>query len=275
MKIQVLRGTNHQLYYAEMLHTALSKIYDDCSLVHQITQPVDLAVFWAHRQTQIIHRQKNAGKDYLVVERAYIGDRFKWVSLGLNGLNGYADFKNDHITDMTRFNQHFSDYLKPYRKTDLNDPVLVIGQVMGDASHRHINIVTWYKNTIKHYNDMNIPVIFRPHPLDRASVLHHLSNLNFTLDTNEHLEDTFEQVRAVVTFNSNSGVLSVLAGLPTISCDRGSMVYNVTSHDLSVLDYTPNRDDWCAKIAYCQWLPEEIQDGSAFQLLNCSKNSSA
>ncbi len=53
----------------------------------QLYRRSDLAVFWAHKQQQIIQQQRDAGLDYLVMERGYFGDRIAMTSHGINGLN--------------------------------------------------------------------------------------------------------------------------------------------------------------------------------------------
>ena len=101
----------------------------------------DLAVFWGHRQVHIINAQKKKHRHYLVMERAYIGDRFTWTSLGFDGLNGRAKFPQ--INDGgARWKKHFALYLKPW-KTYLPKLAVIMGQVRGDASLNGISIVDW------------------------------------------------------------------------------------------------------------------------------------
>jgi hypothetical protein len=88
-------------------------------------------VFWGHRQVHIINAQKKKNRHYLVMERAYVADRFTWTSLGFDGLNGRAKFPQ--INDGgARWRKHFWPFLKPW-KTQLSKTAVIMGQVRGDA----------------------------------------------------------------------------------------------------------------------------------------------
>ena len=201
------------------------------------------------------------------MERAYIGERHHWVSLGYDGLNGRADFCNQDITSSKRWDKYFLDYIKPQR-TYKNGYALVIGQVPGDASHKHININKWYETTIRSLNKKGVPVVFRAHPLARQNnVWQPAADLQFKYDKNPSLEASLKGARCCVTFSSNSGVISMLEGVPTVAYDEGSMVYNIAENDLNNIDNTPDRTDWARKLAYCQWLPAELESGEAWEHL--------
>ena len=69
----------------------------------------------------------------------------------------------------------------------------------------------------------------------------------------------------VVTYNSNSAVDAVLAGVPSVSCDVGSMAWDVTGHDVAVKPPSPDRKEWAAKMAWAQWTDDEIESGRAWE----------
>lgn len=231
----------------------------------------DVIFVWAWRPyrpnghwKRIQDTQISRGKHFVVMERGYIGDRFLWTSMGFGGLNGNADFCNKDISDQSRFNKFFESDLKEW-KSNSTGKVLVVGQCKNDASVSHVNIELWYHNTIKELNAKGKEIIFRPHPLEPYKWSNR--ELKYSLDKNKRLEDTLGMVDSVVTFSSNSGVLSTLYGLPTISYDKGSMVYDVTKHDQEDLDYRPDRTDWSAKMAYTQWNLNELESGDAWEHL--------
>ena len=126
----------------------------------------DLAIFWSYRPTHIKQRQRDRGKDFLVMERGYVGDRQKWTSLGFNGLNGNAEF---HADDMPsdRWNKNFKDLMQPWKKG--GKEVLLIGQVTGDMSVAKIDVKTWLKQRAQEIRE-TLPyghtIIYRPHPID-------------------------------------------------------------------------------------------------------------
>ncbi len=216
-------------------------------------QPADLVVFWGHRQRAIIAAQRERGLPYLVAERAYIGDRFHYTSLGYNGLNGRAQFDNAHCTDPARFDQHFPGALKPMQPAGRT--ALVIGQVPNDAALVDVpgmNLDAWVRQMQAQIPKlMGLPVRYRAHPQVAPSLT--------------TLEEDLADAAVCVTWNSNSGVIAALAGVPVIAMGPGSMAAPVASDHLSL--FYPDeqaRRDWAARLAWCQWTPAEIADGTAW-----------
>ena len=254
----------------------ISSVTFDRSII--IPEDRHLYVVWAwkpHYEGKKWKRIKDicdkTGAKCLVMERAYIGDRSKWLSLGYNGLNGRANFCNSHITDLTRWNEKFSEYQKHDWRKNNTKKAVVIGQVRKDASlaYMRIRYDVWVVNTITQLRNAGYEVIYRPHPED--SKLPDWREFKITppiIDTKSSIEDTFDKVDVTATWNSNAGVLSVLNGIPIVTFDDGSMVRKVSTHSVSDGLIYPNLDDWKAKISYCQWDPEELVQGLFWETLS-------
>lgn len=251
------------LYMVEGLkrHNIIPKI---CNNFNPLDIP-DLAIFWAHKRDDIIYHMKKHNKPYMVMERGYIGDRFHWTSCGFNGLNGRADFCNEDIKDSYRWDKHFKQYMsEDYIDTSNRSHALVAGQVIGDAALKHVDINRWYIDRIRELNSLGIPVIFREHPQSRLRFID--NSVKYRLDTHVNLEDSLKTAKFTVTFSSNSGVVSILKGIPTLSYDEGSMVYNITDHNVNLIR-TRDRQEWANKIAWTQWCPDEIKSGETWNHL--------
>ncbi len=136
-----------------------------------------------------------------------------------------------------------------------------MGQVRGDASLSGLSIIDWVIFTAKKLAGASWTPVFRQHPGDRGDSIEipGIKKLNSTL------EQALESAGLVVTFNSNSGVDAVLAGVPTYAQDLGSMVWDVSSRNF--LPQTPDRAIWSQRMSYTQWLPEEIENGDAWEAL--------
>jgi hypothetical protein len=219
----------------------------------------DLAVCWGVKRRLEMH----SGRRALILERGYLGDRLNtWTSAGYDGLNGYADFLN-HGKDSSRFDRHYGpDFLKPWRTSPKGNLVVIMGQVRGDASLRGMNIDLWYKQVADRLLRCGHRVGFRPHPLFRSAV-----NNPKVEQLNGSLEEALKRAKYVVTYNSNSGVDAVVAGLPTVTCDPGSMAWPITGHDVAIPPPTPDRAAWAARMAWCQWTMEELANGDAWDHL--------
>lgn len=217
----------------------------------------DLAVVWAYRQTPLFDMQREAGRHYLIMERGFLGDRYKWTSLGLDGLNGRAAFPPP-LDDGERFNRHFGHRLKSWHDGDY---ALVIGQVPGDASLRGLgSIEKWAQDQTDKLRSHGYRVVYRPHPLNHdnfcpAGAESSTGPLCYDLDG----------ASLAVTYNSNAGVDSVVAGVPTITMDEGSMAWPVSSHSIDEPTYTGDRKDWTTRLSWCQWSMNEINTGEAWE----------
>lgn len=251
VSIVINQGAQHQLEYARCLAAGLASIGIE-SEIGRIARHRVIAC-WGWRPGKIYRDQ---GKEVLVMERAYLGDRFHWLSLSWNGLNGRAVF-NPVDDGGERFNRHFK--MLPW--DDSGDYILIMGQVPGDASLQGKALKPWYEAmAIEASKIYGIPVRFRQHPVATKRGIS--ERPKYASAIGGSLEDAIAGAKLVITYNSNSGVDSVIAGKPTFAFDRGSMAWDVTSHEVGKI-LMPNRDSWASKLAWCQWLPEEISDGSA------------
>lgn len=193
------------------------------------------------------------------MERAYLGNRFEWVSLGWNGLNGRATFP-DIDDGGDRFRQHFGEL---HDQDGEGEYALIAGQVPGDASLRGRDLDAWYADQAGHAAEVyDLPVKFRPHPI---AVERKLSKpVPGTQISTDTLADDLARAAVVITYNSNTAVDAVLAGCRTVAADEGSMAYPVTDHCIGAYG-THDRETWAHRMAWKQWLLAEIADGSALE----------
>lgn len=210
---------------------------------------------WGWRGGSVL---KAAGHNVLVFERGYLGDRFKYTSIAWNGLNRRGNFciSGDMLHD--RFTRHHR--LLKWR--DGGDYIVIMGQVPGDMSLMGKDLTAVYEETAKNLKQIHgLPVYFRPHP--------HGRNFNPAIP---HIQGTLEEALAraymVVVYNSNSGVDAIVNGVPTIALDEGCMAWDVTGKSLSDR-VMPDRRQWAANLAHCQWTPEEINRGEYWDRMQC------
>lgn len=259
MKVAVFTGkAPHQVEHAKAFREGLRRHGLDAQIEDARTViECDLAVFWGHRKHDIIRRQRDNGRRYLVMERGYVDDRFQWTSLGYDGLNGRADFCNEDVSG-DRWERHFAHHMKPWRKRD--GYVLIMGQVRGDAALANVNFPEWVSRTISDLRALGHDVRFRPHPSDAGQ------RYDCPIQAGS-LEDAIAHASFVVTWNSNSGVDAVLSGVPVVAMDEGSMARPVAAHGLESAGIMPDRTRWAHRLAWCQWRMDEISSGAAWDHL--------
>lgn len=220
--------------------------------------PCDLAVCWGVKKIA----EMKSGRRALILERGYVGDRLNtWTSVGFDGLNGRADFRNAG-KDSSRWDRLFGDHLLEWFEPGTGDYVLVMGQVAGDAALQGMNIERWALNVMDQLRAKGIPARYRKHPLGTMG-----GRLATYPQADGPLQEVLERASWVVTFNSNSGVDAVLQGVPTVAMDAGSMAWEVTGRSPVLQPPAPDRERWTAELAWTQWSLEEIRRGDAWDHL--------
>lgn len=224
-------------------------------------KPAHLAVLWGVRNRQAIDAQLMNGGEVCILERGYLGDRMEWTSISFGGgLNGRGRFvmPGGVQRDLTRFQEIHPAGCEPWHdgaRTSLGgDLAVIMGQVPGDQSIRSIDFGRWVREVGERLKKDGWRVTFRPHP--------GCPRMHYDLPVQRgQLRDVLTLADLAVTFNSNSGVDAVLAGVPTVAMDEGSMVRSVAAHDIAVV--TPDRTEWAARLAWCQYSREELASGFA------------
>jgi len=232
-------------------------------------EPSDVAVVFgtykrqvpiSYRRGHVVHEQKRLGLDTVILETGYIkrgAGPDHYYAVGLNGLNGRADFKNANSPGDRA--AQFSHLLRPWQES--GNHILLCGQVPWDASVDHIDFLDWvYKTTGTIKNHTKRDIIYRPHPLARTR-----GPWGTHQSVNYWLEDDLENCWCVVTFNSNSGVEAILAGVPAVAMDEGSMIMGVETNIGQIeRPNRPDRQQWLNDLCYAQWTPTEMKEGKAW-----------
>lgn len=255
-EITVIQGSRspHQKQHAEAIIKGFTKIGVKCHVKHSHTSVHTKNVTtWGWRGGKELYEK---GHNVLVMERGYVGDRFKHTSLGWNGLNGHANFPKYEDDDGARFKKH-GGVIKPWR--DGGDYILILGQVINDASLQGKDLSSWYRNKAEEASKFySLPVYFRPHPesVRRGGYtsIEGFKNINGTL------QESLDGAKFTIAFNSNSCLDSILNGTPCYAGDMGTVAWDMCMYDIQD-NYKPEREIFCHQIAWKQWTLEEIATG--------------
>lgn len=248
---------------------------------------IDLLVQWGMRDSGLVKRTLDRGGETCILEMPYIEPRRQYVSVGFgyginNRLRHYGPFDDD-----SRWNEHFAHRTKPWREPQ-EGPVLIMGQCPGDMALRgHEPFFYWVRDTFRGLKALGADPLFRPHPVMNARGLfeqrrrrrrewrtcvhadeEHIWTPWFealdeglqVMQDGTSLDQALNEASYVVTFNSNSGVDSVLHGVPAVTMDEGAMAWDVTGHALGEV-IRPDREQWARAIAWKQWTHDEIERG--------------
>ncbi len=241
-----VRVMAHQIHAMDMLADCLIREGHEIVVCEKAGPEVDFAVVWGKKNE---HRAN--GRPWLCLEAGYINgntgdyhvDRRRFISTGWCGMHGRA-------------------YPTPVRPSDRWDALnielvpwrmggryaLILGQHPGDAASAGCRPDEITEQALSVYDKVRV----RPHPL-----------LNPNLRT---LADDLEGARVAITWNSTAAVEAVIAGIPTVTLDEGSIAWPVTSHVVGET-YTGSREMWCYNLAYRQWTHDELRSGEAWETI--------
>jgi hypothetical protein len=221
-------------------------------------------------ETQLIGRPIHTPflTEFRVGVNGFLWDDAKW---------GFEHITQDRSLKVFERNGYDPDLLW---KTD-GDYILLCMQKVGDASLRGADVFAWTEDTVNEIRKhTNRKIIIRPHPLYRKSVLHNKLKEKVLAVADVHWQEAYltepdfvsiaEQLNnawCTVTYSSGTGIDAVINGVPNVACDKGSMVYDVSSKDIAEIEnpYRGEKGVWSNKIAHCQWSIEEFESGECWQ----------
>jgi hypothetical protein len=81
------------------------------------------------------------------------------------------------------------------------------------------------------------------------------------------IAEQLKKAWCTVTYSSGTGIDAVINGIPNVACDSGSMVYEVSSKEISEVEhpFTGDKSKWANKIAHCQWSIDEFESGECWE----------
>ena len=242
----------HQREWADRIARGLARHGIRC--VDRSDRGADFALTWGVRNRAPWRHHPHV----LVLERAYLGDRFQWLSLGWDGLNGRANFCNVDVPD-DRWRLYWRDQMQPETP---GRGVLLIGQVLGDMAVKDVDLTAWLNTVGQGLNQISQRWSYRPHP----EALRRAQPQPFTADSRP-LDQALAACDRVITYNSNVGVLAAMAGKRVTVENQGAMAFAVAGKGWQADQPLGDRDDWGRRLAYCQWLPDEIMAGDFWPTL--------
>lgn len=241
---------------------------------HDITADVLViwSVLWHGRMEQnkkIWDDARKLRKRILVLEVGCLKRGFTW-RIGLHHINNYGNFGKNYPYQPNR-PEKLGIKLKPW--TMSGDNIVICGQHTKSEQWSDMPPpIEWLKDTIdsiKKHTDK--PIIFRPHPRDWQWASN-FSYANVKVRIPKQVQGTYDdfdfdedlkKAWAVVNPCSNTGILSVINGVPAF-VNYASLAFSVGNHDFSRIDnpVRPRREYWLEDLCHCEWTLEEIAQGT-------------
>lgn len=200
-------------------------------------------------------------------------------SIARNGIIGEGQYMpiSSTIIDESRWN-NFGLQLSPWKLNKNGHIVVALGEDI-----RSNLMMPWHLKIVSSLLDLtNKKIIIRTHPkwdkrlidpfykLFEFMLNKYNNRLFFILGQDVLLDDHLDNCYAVVSYQSNTLVESVIKGIP-ILCGGGNESISNTMGIHNVRDINniimPNRERWCHWLAWCQWRPSEMETGKPWECL--------
>ena len=227
------------------------------------TDPIVLRGILKHK---IMKRCWFEGRNFYFMDTGYMGNhRSAMNPLGWKYYHRIVKNDLQHGEIINRPEDRFKRLgikLKPFRKNGRK--ILIAKPDEKPMKFYDQDLNDWLEdtiNTVKKYTDR--PIVVRERVKSRSDRI--IMN-----SLQEALED---DVHCLITFNSNSATESVMLGVPAFTLAPTHAAKPVTSQDLSQIEspYYPDADkvyQWACHLAYGQFHVKELEDGSAWRILN-------
>jgi len=228
------------------------------------------SVLWNGRMAKnkdIWERNLAQSKPTVVLEVGGISRGTTW-KVGLNGINRDAFF-GDGGNDGSRA-ERLGLRLKPLRHS--GEYILICGQHEKSLQWKDMpRMSTWVMNTITEIQKhTDRPIVFRPHPrCILPHIEHEFKNVRREMPRQvvgsyDDYDIDYSNVHATVSYSSNPGIHSVIAGVPAF-VSPSSLAYDVANdidflHDIENPMFT-DRTQWLNDYAWTEFTVEEISQG--------------
>lgn len=234
----------------------------------------DVAVIWSvlwhgkmHGNKAVWDHFKNLNKPVVVIEVGAVQRGVTW-KIGLNGVSRTSLI----IKPKDDFNKTIP--LLPWRQS--GEYILICGQNDKSLLWKDMpKMGTWVSNVIQEIREhTNMPILFRPHP--RCPVSGIESDFKHVYrQTPTHISSTydsydlkFNNIHAVVSWNSSPGSLAVINGIPVYT-GFDSFAYPVANTGFFNIEnpVMPDRASWVYEFANSEYTIDELCNGIPLKTL--------
>jgi hypothetical protein len=246
--------------------------------INQSADNADLAVIWSvlwrgrmEQYKKIWDKYRSQGKPVVVLEVGGLR-RNKSFKIGINGINGDADFANQEF-DEKRW-PLFQQVLQPWNPT--GELIVICGQHDTSEQWKAMpKMSTWISQKIQEIRKYTSrPILVRPHPRNPISldekkftnVKIRLPKRDFKTYDDTDFRATLKRTWAVINHSSNPAIESVINGIP-VFVSQSSLCWEVGNTNIADINTPamPNRLKWANRLAYTEWFEDEIQNGLPWQ----------
>ena len=203
---------------------------------------------WGFKLTQGLQYAIDHHLPYIIVDWGYFADRETSISISFNGFHGLSMPVAEAQSRPARWHP------TPHRwRPEKGECVYVFGQLQNDRAVRGLSVESWLRETaVAAGLTYKLPAKVRPHPKMRSSWEAPLPSLDSVLD----------ECKVAITYTSSVGILTALAGIPTVAVHPASPAYPVSSK-FGLLE-TPPRKEWLHDLSWRNYALKDLREAALY-----------
>ena len=208
---------------------------------------------WKRQEAFDAARRRNI--PVLIIEKGFV-KRDEYYHVGWNGLNGYADFRNEN-SPADRWAK-LGVKLQPHTFRKSYEKVLLCGQVPHDYTVQHIDYMVWLRQAYAYLVEWagGGKVALRPHPLAGKQ---DYGFADILADPSIPIGYAVLGYDLIAAYNSTTLVDAIVAGRTIAAYNDMSVAYPISAYPLNL-----TRTQWANDLAYSQWTLDEMRSGAAW-----------
>lgn len=268
------KPVKHQVAATGHIERSLTRAGYRLRTSYDFTAPEPIVFCWGWGKAKEV-RAVNPGAVICCLDHGYTLERKQHINTGWSipsmrfGLNGFAEHPwvddggerlrvkgwDKEICPRPTYNS-VPRIVRPKR-------ALVLGQVYGDAMIvDHVeDYGLWLRDLIASLQGEGWDTTFRPHPIMVARrTVEKYGNLGRQSHGGSLGED-LARTDMVAAMNSNGLVQGYMAGVETRAWNKGTMLSPLMEAPGAPISFN-RREEWAARLAFCQWSYEELDNGT-------------
>ena len=239
----------------------------------------DMIISYGFKQKLLVEYYKNNTKKFIFIEQPVmyrkIHSSFKdqnyirVMKSDLTGTNFISKYSNGTIRNGFYIPQ-INNSIKYSKK------ILLVNQVVGDIAVIPDNPYDWVHSVLNVLNTKHHGknVIIREHPSQfkltkeefSTKILTKYKNIHIEISINKEIKQDLENAACTITFSSGAALDSLIEGVPVITMDKRSFLYEITSHSLDDFDtlFIPNLENFFSAISNTHFRLHELINGDCW-----------
>jgi hypothetical protein len=249
MRISIGQRDDRYTVSATVLHKLAERL-DASERSREDYYGEDAYMQWGFKLTAGLQYAIDNKLPFVIVDWGYFSARESSISVSFNGFHGLSM----PVSSVQNAHPRWYPTPEPWKEVHKEgDCVTVFGQLQNDRAVRGLHVESWLRRTAVEASEaFGLPAKIRPHPKMISSWEPPLPPLEMVLD----------ETAVAVTYTSSVGILTALAGVPTVALHPASPAYAVAANCYEIV--TPTRTEWLHDLSWRNYNFSEMDEAAQY-----------